>query len=124
MDAARTINMERARSNMTSAILNTSADALVAVNGSRPGPGPEQPGVPHLPACPPRLDYTGRPVAAVCPCPSSGRHVVETGREREEVIQWEDRELYTEYRPVLVDKMGKGRHHRGPLHRADHGGRD
>ena len=34
--------------------------------------------------------------------------MVETGREREEVIQWKDRKLYTEYRPVLVDKMGKG----------------
>ena len=32
MDAARTINMERARSKMTSTILNTSADALTAVN--------------------------------------------------------------------------------------------
>lgn len=34
MDAARTINMERARSKMTSTILNTSADALIAVSGS------------------------------------------------------------------------------------------
>ena len=43
----------------------------------------------------------------VCPA-LKWKDVVETGREREEVIQWKDRKLYTEYRPVLVDKMGKG----------------
>ena len=106
MDAARTINMERARSKMTSTILNTSADALIAVNGSGLIQALNNQAYRTF-GLSSQADYTGRPVEEVCPA-LKWKHVVETGREREEVIQWKDRKLYTEYRPVLVDKMGKG----------------
>lgn len=46
-------------------------------------------------------------MAAVCSA-FKWQDVVENGREKEEIIQWEDRKLYTEYKPVVVDKMGKG----------------
>ena len=106
MDAARTINMERARFNMTSAILNTSSDALVAVNaaGRIQALNNQAYRTFHLST---RMDFTGCPVAAVCSA-FKWQDVVENGREKEEIIQWEDRKLYTEYKPVVVDKMGKG----------------
>ena len=106
MDAARTINMERARSKMTSTILNTSSDALIAVSGSGLIQALNNQAYRTFQLSS-QADYTGRPVEEVCPA-LKWKDVVETGREREEVIQWKDRKLYTEYRPVLVDKMGKG----------------
>lgn len=106
MDAARTINMERARSKMTSTILNTSADALIAVSGSGLIQALNNQAYRTFQLST-QSDFTGCPVEDVCPA-LKWRDVVETGREREEVIQWKDRKLYTEYRPVLVDKMGKG----------------
>lgn len=106
MDAARTINMERARSKMTSTILNTSADALIAVSDSGLIQALNNQAYRTFQLSS-QADYTGRPVEEVCPA-LKWKDVVETGREREEVIQWKDRKLYTEYRPVLVDKMGKG----------------
>jgi len=106
MDAARTINLERARFNMTSAILNTSSDALVAVNGAGQIQALNNQAYRtfHLST---RSDFMGRPVEEVCPG-FTWQDVVENGREKEEIIQWEDRKLYTEYKPVVVDKMGKG----------------
>lgn len=106
LDAARTINMERARSKMTSTILNTSADALIAVSGSGCVQALNNQAYRTFQLSP-QSDFTGRPVEEICSA-LKWRDVVETGREKEEVIQWKDRKLYTEYRPVLVDKMGKG----------------
>ena len=106
VDAAKTINMERARSKMTSAILNTSADALIAINGTGRIQALNNQAYRTFQLSPQR-DFTGHPVEEIC---SSFRwkDVVEEGREKEEVIQWKERKLYTEYRPVVVDKMGKG----------------
>lgn len=106
MDAARTINMERARSKMTSTILNTSSDALIAVSGSGLVQAVNNRAYQTFQLSP-QSDFIGRPVEEICPA-FKWKDVVETGREREEVIQWKERKLYTEYRPVLVDKMGKG----------------
>ena len=66
MDAARTINLERARFNMTSAILNTSSDALVAVNGAGQIQALNNQAYRtfHLST---RSDFMGRPVEEVCP---------------------------------------------------------
>ena len=65
MDAARTINLERARFNMTSAILNTSSDALVAVNGAGQIQALNNQAYRtfHLST---RSDFMGRPVEEVC----------------------------------------------------------
>ena len=97
--------MERARSKMTSTILNTSADALIAVSGSGQIQALNNQAYRTFQLSS-QSDFTGHPVEEVCPA-LKWKDVVETGREREEVIQWKDRKLYTEYRPVLVDKMGK-----------------
>lgn len=106
MDAARTINMERARSTMTNTILNTSSDALIAVSGSGLIQAINNRAYSTFQLSP-QSDFIGCPVEEVCPA-FKWKDVVETGREREEVIQWKEQKLYTEYRPVLVDKMGKG----------------
>ena len=66
MDAARTINMERARSKMTSTILNTSSDALIAVSGSGLIQALNNQAYRTFQLSS-QADYTGRPVEEVCP---------------------------------------------------------
>lgn len=106
VDAAKTINMERARSMLTSAILNTSSDALIAINGAGKIQALNNQTYRTFQLSL-QSDFTGRPVEEICEA-MKWKDVVEAGREKEEIIQWRDRKLYTEYKPVVVDKMGKG----------------
>ncbi|MCC8027133.1 MAG: sigma 54-interacting transcriptional regulator [Clostridium sp.] len=106
LDAARTINIERARSKMTSTILNSSSDAVIAINAEGRILALNNQAYRTFQLSP-QSDVEGRSVDKVCSA-FKWREVVETGQERAEVIQWKEQKLYTEYKPVLVDKMGKG----------------
>ncbi len=106
IDAAKTISIERARSNMTSTILNSSSDAIIALSAAG------QILALNNQACrtfqlSPQSDFTGQSVDVVCTA-FKWKEVVETGQERDDVIQWKDRKLYIEYKPIVVDKVGKG----------------
>lgn len=106
VNAAKTINTERARFMLTSAILNTSSDALIAMNGTGMIQALNNQAYRTFQLSL-QSDFTGRPVEEICQA-LKWKDVVEAGREKEEIIQWKDRKLYTEYKPVVVDKMRKG----------------
>lgn len=106
IDAAKTINIERARSKMTSTILNSSSDAVIALSAAGRILALNNQAYRTFQLSP-QWDLEGQSVDAVC-TDFKWKEVVETGQEKEEVIQWKDRKLYTEYKPIVVDKIGKG----------------
>lgn len=106
VEAAKTINNERARSNMTGTILNSSSDAIIALSAAGQILALNNQAYRTFQLSP-QIDLTGQSVAAVCTA-FKWKEVVETGQEREDVIQWKDRKLYIEYKPIVVDKVGKG----------------
>lgn len=106
IDAAKTINIERARSNMTSTILNSSSDAIIAINAAGRILALNNQAYRTFQLSP-QSDLEGQSVDGVCTA-FKWKEVVETGQAREDVIQWKDSRLYTEYKPIVVDKAGKG----------------
>ena len=106
MRAAKTINLERARSHITALILNSSSDAMIVVNGE--GYVWELNNQAYrMFQVPSQMNMKGRPIQEICGG-FSWREAAEDGVEKQEIILWEDKRFYVEYKPIVVDKMGKG----------------
>lgn len=105
LNAAKTINMERTRTKITRTILNTSKDALVAINedGKIMAANNQAYRLFHIPS---QTVVEGQQIDVLSP-DFKWREALSHSC-REEVLNIQDKPLFVEYKPLVADQMDRG----------------
>ncbi|KSV57586.1 sigma 54-interacting transcriptional regulator [Acetivibrio ethanolgignens] len=105
IDAARTINMERTRAKITRTILNTSKDAVIAINEKgRIMAANNQ--TYRLFQIPSQEVLEGQPAEKVCPDFCWQEAI--SGNSRTELLKIGGKQCFVDFKPLVADKMDRG----------------
>lgn len=106
VNAARTLNQERAKTTLVEAVLNNSAAGIFAVNSGGEITAANKQAYLFC-RLPPDKPVVGRPVDAVCPR-TGWQTAQETGMNCESLQNYDNKLYYVHCKPILVDNLGTG----------------